>query len=221
VLPAHSRGTELVQGMQFRYTPAYITLINANTQSWNTQLTVPFQRNADSQVRFGDLYLSAFDTGNLQLKGTDRAGFWAHSVVFGYQAGPSDDGEPELEFPDMGETPKQLNLIINGADSFGFSVVWLEGIRDSVFGEYPKRRASDPLPAHFMDSVRATSLQQSYTYSIYGVMAHEIGHAPGKQWAFTDHAEGGLMRRGAANITEESFRPKTIKRFRSVTSWSQ
>jgi hypothetical protein len=222
VLPADARSTECVQAMQYRFTPAYITLVDVNSfAGWNTQRTVPFQRNADSQIRIGDLYLSAFDAGNLQLKGTDRPGFWAHSVAFGYQAGPSDDGEPEVEFPDMGETPKRLNLIINGFDSFGFSVVWLEGIRDNVFGEYGKRRASDPTASQFMNPDRAAALAHQYNDLTYGVISHEIGHAPGKQWALNDHGENGLMQPGAAAINAVGFFPRTITRFRSTTSWTR
>ena len=53
--------------------------------------------------------------------------------------------------------------------------------------------------------------------TLYGVVAHEIGHGAGplRRPAEADHSEGGLMRIGSGSIIE-TFRPKTVLRFRQT-----
>ncbi|MGI8966128.1 MAG: hypothetical protein ACR2H1_08600, partial [Limisphaerales bacterium] len=60
--------------------------------------------------------------------------------------------------------------------------------------------------------------RQEYTNWISGVAAHEIGHSPGRQDANLDHEEDDLMNAQAQKITP--FAPKTIKRFRKTSSWT-
>ena len=184
-------------------------VVDANALGWNSQQTIPFKRNAPSSVEFFGVVSSDFDTGNLQLKGTDKAEFWAFSVVFGYQPGRSQDNDPDGEVATGGETPKEL---LNDRP-YGFSVVWMESIRERQF--------VGSSPASFTNAGSAVSHRIAYINDLYGVISHETGHAPGRQKPWNDHGEKGVMKSGALDIEREDFSPATVRRFRSATSWTQ
>jgi hypothetical protein len=204
-LPCDNRSTEFVTNIQAAFAPAYILPVDANALGWNTQVSVPFKRHASG-------FDAVFDSGNLQLKNADWFRFWAFSVVLAYEAPPTDDGDPDEEIPDSGVTPK--SSILTGNAPWGYSVIYLEGIRDYEF-----RLVNPPI---FQNSVTAPKIGASLLSRTYAVIAHEIGHAPGRQRAKDDHAEEGVMLGGApAGIESERFVPATVRRFRGVQSWTQ
>ncbi len=212
-LPADGRSGEFVQAIQYRFRPAYIQLVDANQQGWNTVRTIPFKRNAGPGFQFANSITSDFDVENLQLKGTDRLEFWAFSVVFGYQPSASEDGDPDREVPLRGGTPKKAVP----RSSHGFSVVYMESVRDA---EFSKRLVEDPDLGDFNLINNQSYLTGRYLKGLYGVIAHEIGHAPGRQGPGTDHAELGLMDEVSPPIDVDVFTAATIKRFRTATTWS-
>lgn len=207
-LAADARSGEFVTNIQSSYATAYILPVDANALGWNTSRRVPFKRNA-GLVPTG----SSFDA-NLQLRGTDKAAFWAYSVVLGYQPPLDEDGDPDNEEPTSGLNADDYPFTT--ADSF--CVVWLEAVRDDEWGLV--RNTNMVFEAGFSDT-RASIYQQAYLRSLYGVIAHEIGHAPGTGiLSFLDHLEEGLMVKGAARVTEEHFSPSTLERFRSTLKWT-
>ena len=197
---------------------SFIKLVNA--VDWNSTRVIPFRRNAVAQQID---YSSVFDAGNLDLKGSDRASFWAFSVVFGYQADISADGEPDLEEPLRGGTPKRSPLLpVLRNQPFGYSVIYMEALRDLAFGLHRPSRTSGLTPILFISS--ASDLRLIYWGDVYGAVAHELAHAPGRQPGldlFNDHDELGLMAKGGDSIYKTGFMPKTIKRFRNATSWTE
>jgi hypothetical protein len=215
-LPALAHVTPFMQAAQPKFAVAYITLVDANAQGWNTTQTVPFKRQEPGHSIFG----TVFDSGNLQLKGQDRPDFWAYSVVFGYQSTSPDDGEPDAETPLSGVTPETSKHLPVGANRpLGYSVVYVESIRDYEFG---RRSASDPTPSEFVHPIRAPQRRDQYLQRILVVTSHEIGHAPGRGSESSDHSELEIMEAGGPQFfTKEVFSPRTIARFRQATSWTQ
>ncbi|MCI0746639.1 MAG: hypothetical protein L0Y58_14660 [Verrucomicrobia subdivision 3 bacterium] len=201
-LPLNSRSAEFVQTNQARFAPAYIQLVDANALGWNTQSTISFKRHADAALVGG-----AFDAGNQQLKGTDRPEFWAYTVVFGYQSSSLDDGDPDTESSLDGITIKK------GIAPNGYSVIYVEAIRDQVFGPVPNASFTVPLSV--------AGLRRSYHGEIYTTIVHELGHAPGDTSGISDHREGGLMKRDPTNSELLEFGPATVKRFRSAARWAE
>jgi hypothetical protein len=54
------------------------------------------------------------------------------------------------------------------------------------------------------------------------VIAHEVGHAPGRQSVNSDHAELAIMVTGAQiSLVGVEFAPQTVRRFRSTASWTR
>jgi hypothetical protein len=147
--------------------------------------------------------------GNLQLKGKDKAEFWAFSVAFGYQNVSTEDGDPDQETPTGGETPKSYF----GSIPYGYSVVYMEANRERQFSDEP--------PWVFSSSSERPRLVDAYLDDVYSVIAHEIGHAPGRHGGGTDHSEGGIMKKEAIDIKLLEFTPPTLRRFRSAISWTQ
>ena len=216
-VPALAHVTPFLQAAEPKFAPAYLTLVDANSKGWNTISTVPFKRQEPGHSIFG----TVFDNGNLQLKGADRPEFWAFSVVFGYQSTASDDGEPDEEIPLSGGTPEtrvptvpeQLYIAV------GYSVGFLENIRDYEFG---RRGNSPPRPGDFIHPIRAPDLANQFIQRMYAVLAHEIGHPPGRRSESDDHDESGILETGAPqSLAGDSFSPKSIARFRRATNWTK
>jgi hypothetical protein len=214
-LPVNQRSAEFVTNIQPAYAAAYILPVDANALGLNSQQqTIPFKRNAAAYSIAG----TPFDSGNLQLKGTDRVAFWAYSVVFGYQSifvqgvfplGPFDDGDPDDETAIEGATFEPLGNPL-------YSVIFLENIRDVQFRGAPQR----PFGYYAVPQLAIPEATQ-YRDRIYAVVAHEIGHAPGHQGNGADHAEVGVMRDGApGNLTFTRFSATSIVRFRKTASWT-
>jgi hypothetical protein len=223
-LPLNQRSVEVTLQIQEAYADAYILPVDGNTLNFNSQQQIPFERNAPAFTVAG----TPFDDGNLELKGVDRPSFWAFSVVFGYQSeavigigipfGLRDDGDPDTEIPVEGAVPKTSPLA--GPDRnrpFGYAVIFMENIRDAQFG----RRGAALGPINYVIPDTAANLADRYLQNLYAVIAHEIGHAPGRQWGKTDHDEGKIMQSGASQSVAAKFSSKTILRFRSAASWTQ
>jgi len=216
-LPALPEVPFFLSAAQPHFAAAYITLVNANVMGWNTVPNVAFKRHEPPLSIGGGV---VFDSGNLQLKGTDRSTFWAFSVVFGYQAAFPDDGEPDRETSLSGGTPKTSPFLIGGANRpFGYSVIFMEAIREHAFT--PGLNSGSILPANFADASWTIFLRSRYLHTLYGTIAHEISHAPGRQSEKSDHVEEGMMTAGAPTITETTFLPQTVRRFRQAVSWTQ
>jgi len=116
----------------------------------------------------------------------DSEAFWAHTVVAAYQIEASADGDPNSEETDMG----------NSEDGVQVSAVYLEAVREVLRGVLHHPNAA-----------------QLYTNTVYGCVAHEIGHMPGHK---ADHWEGGLMGEG---VVEGDFSDHTLLRFRKAKRW--
>jgi hypothetical protein len=219
-LPALPEVGFFINAAQSKFGEAYITLVNANVMGWNTTVIVPFKRYEYAFLLGGTV---VFDDGNLQLKGADRPDFWAFSVAFGYQAGsdiagvPSgygEDGDPDTEEPLRGVTPKAASIF----EPFGYCVIYVEAIRDHAFSQRPH----DPIPPHHFNlPEKKQFLTGRYLQRLYGVIAHEIGHAPGRQSENADHEEDNVMQKEGAELDSTVFSPASLKRFRSVASWTQ
>jgi hypothetical protein len=209
-LPLDNRSVEFITNIQHRFWDAYIQPVSANTNGLNTQPTIPFIRHADLGA--------TFDFGNQQLKGADAPAFWAYTVIFAYEPGADDeDGDPNTEIPLDGVTQKRNPILLS---FHGYSVIYMESIRESIFAVGRKQ----PKPviwqdSHFSSQATTNTLRREYLNWLYGVIAHEIGHAPGGQWQSTDHAESGLMQDGGDFINGDPFFPRTIRRFRDAEKW--
>lgn len=225
-LPALSFANSFVQSAQSNFASCYIVLTNANDAGWNppSGQIIPFKRHAPVFTLTG----SVFDAGNLGLKNVDRPEFWAFSVVFGYQShfafggipiGLTDDGDPDDEYPLLGGTPETNPRLPVGANTpFGYSVIFMENLRDDAFGT---RGGLSPAPAAFTNATMAAFLAQQYQNRLKSVIAHEIGHAPGRQSENSDHDEEQIMRNGGALSLAAGFSPKTQRRFRTAESWTR
>jgi hypothetical protein len=196
-----SLGSKRVAGLAETFAPAFISVVDANQSGWNPRRTVPCYLNRDvfdDPLTFAGVFDDAKDL-------TDDPLFWAHTVTFGFQPLPAEDGDPNTDDFVVGVTPEAP-----GTDTaFGYSVVYKESIADFAI-EY-RAGASGDLARH-----------QSACYEwLLGVCAHEIGHAPGAHSIAADHAEGRLMGEGGGQILgPESFKPVTLRRFRTATSWT-
>jgi hypothetical protein len=133
-------------------------------------------------------------------------------VVFGYQPAPGDDGEPDGEGILRGGTPQKSSY-----RSHGFSVIYTEAIRDHTF---EKHNGQEPDPYEFNQTSRTNFLTNLYLQRLYGVIAHEISHGPGKHHPNIDHAENGIMDKEAGDLDTVQYFPRTLLRFRSATSWT-
>jgi hypothetical protein len=170
---------------------------------------------------------------NLRSKGTDRPEFWAVTGVFAYQpttvfplfgVGPVievarfDDGDSDSETPLSGSTRE--NPVTGTPEAH--SVVFLEAIRDYEFGRRKGAGEPDTARERFNDPFWGPQLAQQYRERILATIAHEVGHAPGRQSGESDHTEDGIMIRGAPqSLTGDNLRPSTIARFRNAQSWTQ
>jgi hypothetical protein len=202
-LPALHHLTPFINTNQVKFGEAYIMLVNANALGWNTQTNIAFARHADIGTT-----TSLLDVGNQQLKGTDKPEFWAFTVVFAYQGLDKEDGEDDSEAPLAGATREPLGGLLHS-----FSAVYLEAIRERQFALLPA--------AYFTTTNNKGVLRSAYFEDLYVTMAHEIGHAPGNQLEGTDHKEGAVMVKGAIGVNRSGFNAKTLRRFRTATSWTR
>ena len=195
-LPADSRSGEFVTNMRPSFAAAYISPVDANALGWNTSQTVPFKRNAGLGVTSSPFHQ------NLQLRGNDRAVFWAYSVVFAYQDDPSEDGEPDDEEPNLG-----INADDDATTTLdGFCVVFVEGVRDKVWGI--DRDGITVSASQFYVSQPAALYKSLYLDRLYGVIIHEVGHAPPGPLLQFDHSERGLMQAGGSLPSTDSHRKR-------------
>ena len=105
-------------------------------------------------------------------------------------------------------------------EPYGYSVVYLECIRDDEFGV--GREDRDPPSGRFQNATQAAFHRNRLLAWTYGIIAHELGHAPGRQGENADHNERGLMIKGAVPISDDQpFEPVTLRRFRSALSWTR
>jgi len=203
-LPKDDESDTFINAIKPKYAPAFIEVVNANTMGLNPNTRIDFKLN-EQVIGVGNV--SHFDNAK-DLN--DSTYFWTHALVFGYQPQTSVDYDPSDENPLYGGTP-ETGLLNN--QSVGYSVVYTELFREFVFN--PK-----PLSASVSNPSTITLYQNLYWNWALGVAAHEIAHSPGTQGEGGDHSEGGLMGEGGANI-QLDFTAKSLKRFRSTSSWSQ
>jgi hypothetical protein len=208
-LPVDNRSVEFITNIQHRFWAAYIQPVSANTNGLNTQSTIAFVRQAD----LGGI----FDSGNQQLKGADAAGFWAYTMIFAYESLFLEDGDPNPEIPLSGVTLEKNAFLLTFHE---YSVVYMEGIRERVFGVDRLLPRVGWRDIDFNNTNFTNRLEREYLQWLYGTIAHEIGHSPGGQGEGADHAEEGLMQEGGDFMTSGApFSPKTIRRFRNATKW--
>ncbi len=136
----------------------------------------------------------------------DSEGYWSHLVVSAYQRAFNDCNDPVnlTGEPTRGITCNAYLFFSMG--HFCHSAIYLETIRDI----YATR---------LVDPNRRTFYQQEFRNDVDATVIHEIGHGPPKIDGIEHHDEGGMMREGGGEI-DFTFRPHTIKRFRSTKSWS-
>jgi hypothetical protein len=209
-LPANTRSADFTLKLRPLFAGAYVDIYDANSAGWNTAQTFSFRRNAN--LLFPPLPSPDFFGVSLQMSGKDRAGFWAYSVVFAYQAASWEDGDPDVENPTKGNNPKTIATLAPN----GMSVLYFESIRDELFGIRP-----EPIPrANLNNPALASRYRDYYEQWILGIIAHELGHAPGRRAGSSDHGEDGIMISGGGPAQGNRFNPRTVRRFRSVTSWT-
>jgi len=199
-LPKHDSSGSIAAAIQTKYSTSFIKIVDAVDLNLNPNKTIPFTSNAAAATLGG---FSVFDD-SLDLASEDERDFWAFGLVFGYQPESGKDNDP-LESLLRGGTPE----VLLGNIPYGFSVVYVESIREKVIGEDP------PLP----DAIKIIR-KQEYEDWLHGTAAHEIGHAPGRNNESSDHSEEGLMEAAGGNFSTD-FKPVTIKRFRSAKSWRE
>ena len=210
-LPAEGRAAEIVTNIATRFSDAYILPVNANALGWNTMPPrIPFKRNADAYDQ------SVFNNGNLQLIGKDRPGFWAYSVVFAYQDVVVEDGDPNKEGFVGGVLPKSSFA----HEAPGWLAIYVEGVRETALITHIGS------PQNFSSPIASLEIKNDYNRWLSGTVAHELGHAPGKQYPDpfllfkSDHGEKGLMQDGGTQITGLKFTAPTIRRFRQTDKWT-
>ncbi|MBC2596128.1 hypothetical protein H5P28_17810 [Ruficoccus amylovorans] len=219
-LPQNQNSASIVEAIMPKYAMAFIEVIDANSLGLNPNQVIPFKLNEAVILPAGTG--SDFDDAkDIQ----DSMYFWAHTLVFGYQAPTGatsislldgelviivgGDRDPNEEPFLMGGTPEG-NLAIN--NSYGYSVVYMEAIREEEIGS--------PLSTGILNDPQSMAgYRERYMGRLYGTSAHEIGHEPGLESESSDHSEGGLMRAGGARI-DVDFSPLSIKRFREAQQWS-
>jgi len=206
-LPYDGMAAGVVTNIAKRYGDAYILPVNGNALGWNTTVRIPFRRIVDSDNE------SMLNNGNLQFIGKDRPDFWAFSIVFAYQFVEHEDGDPDREGFIEGVTEKSLSLF-NWLGAKGWSVIYLEANRERTFSIFLNN------PEAFTGTLTAPVIRANYTNAVFGTVAHELGHAPGKHLGATDHKEGNLMKPEGAQINENVFSPSTILRFRKTNKWT-
>ena len=176
-----------------KFVPAYIQLVVAD-DGLNPNNEIDFDANADV-----GLFTPLDDAKDL----VDTDGFWSHLVVAAYQSETPFDRDPDEEEPDLGLTwsiePQR-------------TAIYLEAIRDIFHMSLVSSS----------ETVRNLAKEEFVNY-VYGVTAHEIGHGPSSLIPIIDddHSENGLMMAGAASIDKETFRAKTINRFRKAIRWGR
>lgn len=202
-LPRDQLGYETVEGIRRCYTPAFIEITNANgIPGLNTRKQMPFKLQAGLNPYLdgdGGIFSNAKDVFDSQL-------FWANTLVFGYQAEDSADGDPSTERPEEGISAKRESIYTGGV-----SIVYVETIRDAV-------------DTVLRGDSTVQNKQTEYFRRLYGIAAHENGHLPGDQSAETDHAEKGLMHEDGLSLSDKpelDVEPVTIKRFRNAQRWAE
>ena len=198
-LPKDDESTNLIEGIRFVYVPAYIDVINANAEGLNPNKRVSFKLNEEMGLTGAGVFDDAKDLH-------DSTYFWAHTITIGYQGSTGEDLDPNSENPLLGSTLKKT-LVYEG----GISAIYIESLRDAAIDNNAAINIGSP--------ALYPTLINDYWWYIEGVIAHEIGHAPGGNSESSDHAEGNLMQEGAQSIQGASFSPATIKRFRSASEW--
>ena len=198
-LPKDNESPNIVQSIRPVFFLAYIDVTNANAMNLNPRKRISFKRNValNKFDIYGDVFADGKDV-------SDSTGFWAHTLVFGYQPSSTKDLDPNNEHPDFGISPEPTL-----AYQAGISVVFIEIIRDTAIDQLV---ANQNLPQFYLN------YRTEYTNWISGIAAHEIGHSPGRQGPDDDHNEDGLMNAAGQAIT--SFSAKTVRRFRTVSSWT-
>ena len=202
-LPRHQTHADTIAAMRARFAPAYIQLEDANELGFNPNQTITFGLNEEVDSALGSVFNNAKDL-------SDSEKFWAITLVFGYQPQTSADHDPLSEGLLKGGTSK-FNL---GNSSFGFSVVYIESIRESTL-DFIEGVSG----IFFNNPALMQQAVDEYYNQLYGTAAHEIGHNPGGQSEQQDHDEEGLMQEGGAGI-DVPFSPSTIKRFRDANQWT-
>jgi hypothetical protein len=204
-LPKNGITTELLEALKPKYAPAFIDLVIEDSHDSNPDSVIPFRLNEPELGWSG--WNSIFDD-NKNIH--DTLYYWAHTVAFAYQPDSSTDGDPSTGgnidrggTPDIGWT--QIDTFI------GVSVIYMESNREATFGEN--------LSAQFLSNQETMKYyKRTYWMNLFGTIAHEIGHAPGRETPGHDHSEQGLMADGGSTITTD-FSSATIRRFRSVSKW--
>ncbi len=200
-LPKNGDNAAIVNGIQMKFTPAYIQVENVNALGWNLDQTVNFHLNAPP---IGVMGANVWDGAKDLPSSTEK--FWSWLVVFGYQPNDSGDGDPDEEGRLLGATP--YNTL--GGARYGYSVIYSEVNRDAAIPGSLAVDITNPIVSAFY--------KQSLNDTVLGTVAHEIAHGPSNQSQSGDHNEGGLMQEGGAPITMD-FAPVTIKRFRERSEW--
>jgi hypothetical protein len=153
--------------------------LNANTtMAWYSQMSTP-------------VIAVCLASAPRDVSGSDA--YWATYVLMAYQAGGSEDGDPDHVRPHglgYGETPA-LGYSIAGTD---FSSIHVESLRDDGVVQTASGK-----PSASMDLV----------------ISHEVAHTGG-----AEDGEGGIMGdEDGADYTATQFFPKSLKALREGSSW--
>jgi hypothetical protein len=175
-----------------KYFPAYI-YVEQVADSDNSNKTITFHLNTSTGILFTDLD-DATDIAN-----ADCEKWWGFLLASAFQPASSEDGDPDSGTP-SGEAPTQGETTSNWA--IDVCAIYLEAIRENCNGFF-----GNPV-------AMATVMQDE----LDGTVAHELGHPPGNSAFYSDHSELGLM---GAGSTSGTFKPATLKRFRSAVRWSE
>ena len=192
-LPRNDAHADVVNGIQVRFSPAYIEVIDANAKGWNQNQTIPFEVNFEVGVGADSVAQEVHDL-------FDQDTFWTHQIIFAYQGAPSEDKDPNNEGVALGST---FELTYNK-----WSAIFLEAHRELEF--------ENLTPSFLENPLAGPTSQKSFRSLLLGTVAHEIGHAPGI--GPFEHDEEGLMRADSGYISLP-FAPETIVRFRKAARW--